>query len=111
MTKIYQQAFTEVYEILNYLEEENYNKIPKDIIKAIEENRDIEYEFFIDESIPFYEQDILEETKALLFNLYRDYLSSSKMREKIIQYQKEEINQLEKLKKDKYRYEDLFNKK
>ena len=110
MTKVYQQAFTEVYEILNYLDEDNYNKIPKNIINALEKNRDTEYEFFVDESIPFYEQDVLEETKAILFNLYRDYLASSKIKDKIIQYQKEEFYKLEKIKKDKYGYENLFHR-
>ena len=53
MIKTYQKAFTEVYEILNYLDEESYNKIPKEVIEAIRENRNIEHNFFIDESIPF----------------------------------------------------------
>lgn len=110
MTKVYQQAFTEVYEILNYLNEDDYNKIPSNIINALEKNRDIKYNFFINESIPFYEQDILEETKAILFNLYRDYLANSDIRNKIIQYQKYEFNKLEKIKKDKYPYENIFIK-
>ena len=37
MIKTYQKAFTEVYEILNYLDEESYNKIPKEVIEAIRE--------------------------------------------------------------------------
>ena len=110
MTKAYQQAFTEVYEILNYLNEKDYNKIPKDVIYALKENRDVKYDFYIDESIPFCEQDILEETKAILFNLYRDYLASSEIRDKIIQYQKEEANELEKIKTERYPYEDIFIK-
>ena len=48
MTNIYQKAFTEVYEILNYLNEDDYYKIPKNIINALEENRDTEYIFFVD---------------------------------------------------------------
>ena len=36
--KDYSNAFTEVYEILNHLEIESYNKIPADLIKSIEEN-------------------------------------------------------------------------
>ena len=84
MTNIYRKAFSEVYEILNYLDEDDYTKIPKTIISAIEENRDTEYNFFVDESIPIYEQNLLEETQAILFNIYRDYLANSKMREKII---------------------------
>ena len=76
MTKIYQQAFSEVNEILSYLSKENYNKIPKEVIDAIEENKDDDYVFFIDTTIPFEEQEILEESKAILFNIYKDYLSN-----------------------------------
>ena len=76
MTNVYKKAFTEVYEILNYLGKDDYNKIPKNIINALEENRDTEHNFFVYESIPFYEQNLLEETKAILFNLYRNYLAN-----------------------------------
>ena len=44
MTK-YKNAYTEVYEIIKQLDEEEYNKIPSEVIKAIEENRNTEYEF------------------------------------------------------------------
>lgn len=111
MTKVYKKAFTEAYEILSYLDEENYKKIPNDIMDTLYENRDINYEFFIDESIPLSDQDLLEETKAVLFNLYRDYLADSQTREKIIKEQRDEQNELEEIKKEKYNYKDLFKKK
>ena len=109
MTEVYKRAFAEVYEILKYLDDENYNKIPQNVINALKENRDTKYDFFIDEAMPFYEQDILEETKAILFNLYRDYLAEANIKEKIIKIEKEKFNRLENIKKEKYRYEDLFN--
>ena len=108
MTQTYQRAFTEVYEILIYLDEEYYNKIPTEIIKAIEENRDTEYTFYIDESIPFVEQNLLEETKAILFNLYRDYLAKPEIKDKILQYQKEEKHISEKIKQEKFDYKNIF---
>ena len=49
-------------------------------------------------------EDLLEEIKALLFNLYRDYLADSETREKIIEYQRAENFELEKIKKEKYIY-------
>ena len=110
MTKVYSQAFAEAYEILSYLDEDNYKKIPNDIIDALYQNGDKDYEFFIDDSHPLYKQDLLEETKALLFNLYRDYLADSEIREKIIEYQREEDFELEKIKKEKYIYNDIFKK-
>ena len=111
MTNVYKKAFTEVYEILNYLDKDDYNKIPKNIINALKENRDSEYNFFVDESIPFYEQNLLEETKAILFNVYRDYLANSEMKDKIIKFQREEENISEKLKYKEYKYNNIFDKK
>lgn len=110
MTKIYQQAFTEVYEILSYLDKESYNKIPVNVLSALRENRDKNYDFFIDTSVSFYEQDILEETKAILFNLYRDYLANSDIKKQILNYQKEEQIVLEKIKSQNYLSSNIFYK-
>lgn len=110
MTNIYKKAFKEVYTVLDYLEDESYNKIPKDVIATIEENMDKDYNFFIDESLPFNEQDLLEETKAILFNLYRDYIASTKVKEKILEYQRQELCIKEKMKKEKFDSNEIFRK-
>ena len=47
----YNDAYTEVYEIIELLDKEEYNKIPSEIIKAIKENRNLEYKFKLDEKI------------------------------------------------------------
>ena len=83
MTK-YKDAYTEVYEILEQLDEEEYNKIPSNVITAIRENRNTEYEFEVDEELELKEQELLPETKAILFNIFRDYLSTPEQKEKII---------------------------
>ena len=61
----------------------DYNKIPSDIISVIEENRNKEYQYFIDESISLSEQKMLPETKAILFNIFRDYLATEEQKQKI----------------------------
>ena len=71
--KDYSNAFTEVYEILNHLEIESYNKIPADLIKSIEENRNKKYEYILDEELDLTEQPMLRETKAILFNIFRNF--------------------------------------
>lgn len=111
MTKIYQQAFSEVNEILSYLSKENYNKIPKEVIDAIEKNKDDDYVFFIDTTIPFEEQEILEESKAILFNIYKDYLSNDEIKDKIIELQKEEQIVKESINSSNIHLNDLFPKK
>lgn len=89
MTK-YKNAYTEVYAILEQLDEEEYNQIPSEVITAIRENRNTEYEFELDEELELKEQELLPETKAILFNIFRDYLSTPEQKEKIIKMQAEE---------------------
>ena len=45
----YGNAYAEVYEILSYLDKEEYNKIPKELIEVFEENRNLEYEYEVNE--------------------------------------------------------------
>lgn len=110
MTKVYQNAFTEVYEILSFLDKNDYDKIPKEIISAIEENRNQDYEYFLDESLPFEEQEMLPETKAILFNFFRDYLSTNEQKGKIINFQMNQRAKLEEEKRKSYDV-DIFRKK
>ena len=86
----YSNAYTEVYTILNCLDEEELSKIPEETLSAIEENRNNEYYYELDEELELREQPMLAETKAILFNLFRDYLSTPEQKEKIIKMQKEE---------------------
>ena len=109
MTK-YKNAYTEVYEIIKQLDEEEYNKIPSEVIKAIEENRNTEYEFELDEELELKEQELLPETKAILFNIFRDYLSTPEQKEKIIKMQVEERRKNEQNKSEQYN-SDLFASK
>ena len=109
MTK-YKNAYTEVYEILEQLDEEEYKKIPSEVITAIRENRNTEYEFELDEELELKEQELLPETKAILFNLFRDYLSTAEQKEKIIKMQVEERRKNEQNKSEQYN-SDLFASK
>ena len=110
MTK-YKNAYTEVYEIIKQLDEEEYNKIPSEVIKAIEENRNTEYEFDLDEDIELKDQELLPETKAILFNLFRDYLSTAEQKEKIIKMQAEERQKNEQNKAEQYKSNVFASKK
>lgn len=106
----YNKAYVEVSAILSYLDKSEYDKIPANIIEKIEKNKNREYIFEFDESVELKEQKLLEETRAILFNLFRDYLCSSVQKEKIIQMQIEERNKLNEIKKSKYNDNDIFKK-
>lgn len=101
-------AYKEVYTILQDLNEEEYNKIPPEVIETIKENSNEEYEFVLNDELELKEQLLLPETKAILFNLFRDYLSTSVQKEKIIKMQSEERKKLEEKKKQNYDSVDIF---
>lgn len=88
----YANAYSEVYEILKYLDRDEYLKIPTELLDVIENNRNIEYEYNLDKSKSLYQQNMLEETKAILLNIFRDYLADSIQKSKIQQWQQEDRN-------------------
>ena len=101
-------AYKEVYIVLQDLNEEDYNKIPPEIIETIKENSNEEYEFVLNDELELKEQLLLPETKAILFNLFRDYLATPVQKEKIIKMQTEERKKLEEKKKQNYDNVDIF---
>ena len=103
-------AYTEVYTILQDLNEEEFNKIPAEIIETIEANRNEEYEYELDDELELKKQPMLPETKAILFNLFRDYLATPEQKAKIIRMQNEE-RQKNELKKSKMYSTDVFENK
>lgn len=106
--KDYSNAYAEAYTILSYLDEEEFNKIPKEIIEVIETKRNMEYSYEINEELDLTNQPMLSETKALLFNLFRDYLSTPDQKEKIKRMQQEDRIKYEEKKKQEYGEINIF---
>ena len=100
-------AYAEVYTILQELNEEEYNKIPPEVIETIEANRNEEYEYELDDELELKDQPMLPETKAILFNLFRDYLATPEQKAKIIRMQNE-ARQKNELKKQQMYNTDVF---
>lgn len=95
------QAFTQVYDVINHMEIEMQEKIPKKFIDLIRENRDLDYKLNIN-----YKKDIkkqlLKESKVILSLIYRDFLCSKEKKEKLLQLDLEEIRREEKILSEKY---------
>ena len=100
-------AYAEVYTILQELNEEEYNKIPPEVIEKIEANRNEDYEYELDDELELKDQPMLPETKAILFNLFRDYLATPEQKAKIIRMQNE-ARQKNELKKQQMYNIDVF---
>lgn len=107
---VYAKAFTEVYTILSYLNKEEYNKIPKEVLDAIKKNRDTDYIYEVNKELDLEKQEMLLETRAILFNLFRDYLATPKQKEKIVRFQRQEKMKIEEEKRKKYNGTNMFKK-
>ena len=105
------QALSEVYSIINHLDNNLYKKIPDNFIKMIENNRDLKYDVDIDYTKNINEQNLLHETRVILSLIYRDYLCTKEEREKIILKDKKELEQNEQMLREKYKIDfDKRNK-
>lgn len=101
----YKKAYKEVVEILKFVSKENVDKIPKEMLDMFEEEQDKEYNFKVDTTKSFEEQLLLEETKAIFSNIFRDYWANDYQRKVIIE--KENMDRI-KWEEKKYDPKDLF---
>ena len=106
------QAYSEIDEFLGLLSEEKRNEIPKKLRKFFKEEKDTEYIKNIDRNIPIKDQNLKEETLAIIALLNLQYWckdEEEKKRLKAIyaQNEKEYQNMLY----EKYNPNDIFKKK
>lgn len=108
---LFPKAYKEILEILKYIPVDEYNKIPKNIIKNMEKKQDKQYQYEVTNLENFNNQPMLRETEAILSVLYRDYWATAEEKKKIRDKEKSEIEVLEIEKRQKYNPDDLFKKK
>ena len=107
----YSKAYKEVIEILNFVPKESVDKIPQRMIDTFKAKMDQNYDFKVDINKSFEEQDLLEETKAIFANIFRDYWATPYQKERIEAKEKYDRQKIEEEKKDKYNPDDIFKKK
>ena len=110
MTDIYKKAYTEVLEILSYLPEEEYSKIPIEKIVFYKENMDKNHIYKIDPKIDLTKQNISQETNAILVSLFRDYFATERQKKILNDLLNQNQRKLENIKKEKYYSENIFKK-
>lgn len=104
----YADAYKEVLIIINNLIEEDYKKIPESYIKFLENNCNKEYNFEYDESIPISEQNLLQDTKYILFGLFEKFGATDVQKQKINDFRMNYNKKLEEQKREKYDTENIF---
>lgn len=99
MRTISSVAYSEVYEIINQLEDDLVNKIPLKLIEFFDEERDKNYSPKIDINLPLNEQKINRNTMILLTILNLNYWCETKEEKqellKILNENEEKVKQRE----------------
>ena len=107
----YNKAFKEVVEILKHVPEESVQKIPQDMRDMFEEEMDKDYIFEVKDNVEFEDLKLLDETKAILANIFRDYWATSYQRERILAKEQYDRQKVDEEKQKKYNSNDLFKRK
>lgn len=102
MTEAYKLAYAQVEKIVNFLPEAQKDKIPNKILDFLDYNKDDTV--VVKNDIPLTDQDITEEAKAIIANIYRDYLATDYEKERIMAKQDGDLHRL-------YDIQDIFNKR
>ena len=79
---VYRRAYSELNEIFNSALSFEIKRIPEHVIENMRNQRDTEYNWNYDYSKNLMDQDMMEETKALLVEVYARYLSSPEEKER-----------------------------
>ena len=106
----YPKAYKEVIEILKYVPQESVDKIPEEMRNMFKIKMDETWNFEVDINKPFEEQELLEETKAIFANIFRDYWATPYQKERIEAQEKYELEKIEEEKRKIYNPDDIFKK-
>ncbi|MBO5349915.1 MAG: hypothetical protein J6A89_08910 [Clostridia bacterium] len=104
----YANAYKEVLIILDNLIKEDYDKIPKEYIEFLKSNCNNEYEFYYDNSKTFEEQELLDNTKYILFGLFEKFGATEIQKEKIKNFKDNYFRKIEEEKREQYNPDDIF---
>ncbi len=107
---IYAKAYKEVLTVIKNLTKDDYEKIPKEYIEFLENNCNNDYDFEYNASKSFKEQELLEETKLILFGLFEKFGATDTQQAKIKVFKTNYNNRLEEQKREKYNPNEIFKK-
>ena len=80
----YRRAFKEVLVVLFYVPKDDIMKIPKDVIDMLRRNQDREYVFNVSAKDLMDGRNIMQETKAILANLFLNYWATPEQKDMIL---------------------------
>ena len=104
----YNKRLVEVDEILKHLSQIDYNKIPEEIKEAIKENKDKKYKWKYDDTKKLKEQDVPDDTIAILSYINMEYLLNEEQKKFVESLHK--LNENSKLINTTYNADIFYNK-
>lgn len=111
---MYNNAFKEVYDILENTDEELLKRIPTKFMQFVKNNMNLEYKTNIQKDIEIDKQELLKETETILALIYRSYWATSEEKEEFARKSKAEAIEAEKRKKEEFKgksIDEIFNRK
>lgn len=106
------KAYKEILEILKYVPEQEYNKIPRYIIENMEKEQDLQHVYEVTEFENFEEQKMIKETEVILYVLFRDYWATEEQKRWLCEKERLEKIKIEREKSANYKpLNDIFEKK
>lgn len=79
--KDYSKRLVEVDEVLSYMSKEDLDKIPKDVLSLIKDNKDKKYNWKYDNSKELKDQNLSRDTIAILSYLNMKYLLNEEQKD------------------------------
>ena len=83
ITKEMQYSISEVLDILKHTDEEEMERIPLDVIKELNSNKDESYVSIIDYTKPLKESKISSKALSMLAYIYKEYLSDDEEKDEL----------------------------
>lgn len=107
----YACAYREVIEVLKYTKREDVNKIPKYRILLWKTNMKKDYDFKINPRKTLEEQNLSNEAKAIIANIFKKYWATDYQKERIEAKEKYDMEKIEEEKYERYNPNDIFKDK
>lgn len=104
----YANAYSEIIEIFKYLDKNDYNKIPKNIIDMMSAYSNKDYIFTYDSTKNLNEQNISQKTKEILAAFFCEYWATDEQKNKIDLYDKKYYEEKELIAHEKYNPDNIF---
>ncbi len=105
------KAYREVVEIIKFIPQSEYQKIPIDYIEKMQRYMDKDYNYEVVNFNNLEEQEMLYETEIILAFLYRKYWATENQKEIILPNEIAFRNKQEENKRQKYNPDDIFKKR